>query len=107
MDNPDTIVVFSKKFIVPIPLVEAYVTHLQNLKILQDIRSREHQAKLDLAMKKEYKDYNRSELVTGGGIGKLLVFEIEKYLKHDNLPLDATNLKMTRYSNHSCISITR
>ena len=96
LDDADSIERFSKKFIVAENLTRDYLEHLQNLKRMKVIRTREKQKQRDQIQAKGYHDYNWEELVEERTIGKLLVKELDKYLDHNNLPMTGKKKEKVR-----------
>ena len=76
---------FSNKFAVEQDLVQAYIAHLQDLKIQSNIRARGRNEQKNKRAQKTVEEYAWLELVQCGNIKKLLVSELEKYLKHYKL----------------------
>ena len=66
-------------------MVQAYIAHLQDLKIQSNIRARGRIEQKNKRTQKTVEEYAWLELVQSGNIKKLLVSELEKYLKHYKL----------------------
>ena len=92
---------FSKKFAVEQDLVQAYIAHLQDLKIQSNIRARGCIEQKNKCAQKTVEEYAWLELVQSGNIKKLLVSELEKYLKHYKLSSSGTKAdKIRKISLH-------
>ena len=93
---------FSKKFAVEQDL-QAYIAHLQDLKIQSNIRARARgrTEQKNKRAQKTVEEYAWLELVQSGNIKKLLVSELEKYLKHYKLSSSGTKAdKIRKISLH-------
>ena len=87
LNNSVSVKQFCDKFIVTEKLVREHLNHLQNMKHITEIRTRERKKDKDQMNIKTYDDYKWNELVEKGTIGKLLVQELNKYLTHHNLSM--------------------
>ena len=81
--------------------VQAYIAHLQDLKIPSNIRARGALSRKTNVLKKTVEEYAWLELIQSGNIKKLFVSELEKYLKHYKLSSSGTKAdKMRKISLH-------
>ena len=85
LEDKESIEEFAHKFCVKEEYVIAYVSHLQDLKNQQDIRSRNRKETSKKRHEQTYDDYNWEELAMNAKLGKLLVHELDKYLAKHNL----------------------
>ena len=92
---------FSEKFAVEPPLIKAYIAHLEDLKIKSGIRTRGCAEQKGKMMSKTFEEYAWRDLVESGDLKKLLVSELNKYLKHYKLVSSGTKAeKIRRVSLH-------
>ena len=77
-------------------MVQAYIAHLQDLKILSNIRARGALSRKTNVLKKTVEEYAWLKLVQSGNIKKLLVSELEKYIKHYKLSSSGTKADKMR-----------
>ena len=73
---------FLEKFDVELHLIKAYIVHLEDLKIQSGIRTRGRAEQKRKMMSKTFEEYAWRNLVESGDLKKLLVSELNKYLKH-------------------------
>ena len=76
---------FATKFEVDSKLVKEYVQHLNNLKQRSQLRAAQRGRKSQQLRQKTFEEYEWRQLVLGGEISKLKVFELDKYLDKHNL----------------------
>ena len=82
-------------------LVQAYIAHFQDLKIQSNIRARGHIEQKNKRVQKTVEECAWLELVQSGNIKKLLVSELEKFLKHYKLSSIGTKAdKIRKISLH-------
>lgn len=86
LDIPEEVKDFSEKYVVSSEHVEKYLTHLQNLKWAKSIRDREREAQTKARKEKSVHEYDWPSLLEQGKLGTLTVPELEKYIKHHDLP---------------------
>ena len=92
---------FSEKFAVEPHLIKAYIAHLEDLKIQSGIRTRGRTEQKRKMMSKTFEEYAWCDLVASGDLKKLLVSELNKYLKHYKLVSSGTKAeKIWRVSLH-------
>ena len=85
LDRMETVQEFCEKFFVEESYVISYLKHLQHLKYVKAIKHTQRNTNKKVTDNKTHHDYQWEELVLNGGINKLLVSELNKYLKHYNL----------------------
>jgi hypothetical protein len=85
LSDSDKIADFAVKFCVQEEYVVEYLQHLQNLDILQSIRQRSRNVEKQEKLDKTYADYDWVALTESGKLGKLVLTELNKYLKHHGL----------------------
>ena len=92
---------FLEKFAVEPHLIKAYIAHLEDLKIQSGIRTRGRAEQKRKMMSKTFEEYAWRDLVESGDLKKLLVSELNKYLKHYKLVSSGTKAeKIRRISLH-------
>ena len=91
---------FATKFAVDPKLVEEYVQHLNDLKQRSQMRAAQRGRKSQQLRQKTFKEYEWRQLVLGGEISKLKVFELDKYLDKHNL---LTGKKALKDNKAKCI----
>ena len=92
---------FSEKLAVEPHLIKAYIAHLEDLKIQSGIRTRGRAEQKRKMMSKTFEEYAWRDLVESGDLKKLLVSELNKYLKHYKLVSSGTKAeKIRRVSLH-------
>ena len=92
---------FSEKFAVEPHLIKAYIAYLEDLKIQSGIRTRGHAEQKRKMMSKTFEENVWRDLVESGDLKKLLVSELNKYLKHYKLVSSGTKAeKIRRVSLH-------
>ena len=87
LDDHSSIESFSEQYIVKEAYVEEYVTHLQQLVWIKEMKSNDRKLQVAAKRSKTVEDYDWERMLTDGTIGKLTVPELNKYLEHHNLPL--------------------
>ena len=83
--NEEAIRAFSTEFAVKVEFVQKYVNHLHHLQCKEEMRQRQRDMARGEREQMEYDDYNWLELVNNGSLSKLVVSELNKYLKKHNL----------------------
>ena len=84
-DSLQAIETFSKSYSVETNLVCEYIRHLEHLKYMQDIRTRERESTKKKRSEKQYTEYEWDRLIMNGKLGGLLVSELDKYLDHNKM----------------------
>ena len=82
-------------------LIKAYIAHLEDLTIQSEIRTRARAEQKHKMMSKTFEEYAWRDPVESGDLKKLLVSELNKYLKHYKLVSSDTKAeKIRRISLH-------
>ncbi|XP_070570891.1 uncharacterized protein [Ptychodera flava] len=89
-DTPDKVQDFANTFCVEPKHVESYLSHLQNLRHLQTIRTQDRVSKRRDRACKDYSDYDWLDLVLNGKLGTLILSELDKYLEYNKLSKKGT-----------------
>ena len=76
---------FATKFAVDPKLVKEYVQHLNDLKQRSKMRAAQRGRKCQQLRQNTFEEYEWRQLVLGGEISRLKVFELDKYLDKHNL----------------------
>lgn len=76
----------AKELSLPISLLEECVKHLEELKILSEMRSKDRARKREEREAKTYNDYNWPELIRNSSLNKLIVKELDKYMNYHQMP---------------------
>jgi hypothetical protein len=76
--------------------VKDYVTHLQHLAWIKEMRSKQRKSQVATKKSKTVNDYDWQALLTEGNIGKLTACELDKYLEHQHLPLNGKKADKVR-----------
>lgn len=84
-DN-NSVKAFPDKFVVKEALVREYLEHLENLELGKQLRSRQRERERIENKAKIYEDYDWNRLVEERELGKLKVFELDRYISHHKLP---------------------
>ncbi len=66
-------------------LVREYLEHLKNLELGRQLRTRQRERERIETKAKIYEDYDWNMLVEERELGKLKVFELDKYISHHKL----------------------
>ncbi|CAC5417173.1 unnamed protein product [Mytilus coruscus] len=77
LNNAEAVTNFAKEFCVNEIHVQAYVTHIVNLKNAQNIRSNDRKLQNVRKIRKQYKDYDWEKLVLDRNLNRLLVHELQ------------------------------
>ena len=77
-------------------LIKAYIAHLEDLKIQSGIRTRGRAEQKRKMMSKTFEEYAWRDLIESGDLKKLLVSELNKYLKHYKLVNSGTKAEKIR-----------
>ncbi|CAC5405593.1 unnamed protein product [Mytilus coruscus] len=85
LNNAEAVTNFAKEFCVDEIHVQAYVTHIVNLKNDQNIRSNDRKLQIVRKVRKQYEDYDWEKLVLDRNLNRLLVHELDKYLDEHKL----------------------
>ena len=83
--DPDSIENFSKRFIVPSALVQESINELRNQEIQKQIRLNERKKLWESEKASSFEDFDWYELVMKDTLKKLLVTNIDRYLKHHKM----------------------
>ena len=83
--DPDSIENFSKRFIVPSALVQESIDELRNQEIQKQIRLNERNKLRESEKASFFEDFDWYELVMKDTLKKLLVTNIDRYLKHHKM----------------------
>ena len=103
LEDEEAINLFSKRFIVQEELVRAYLQHLINLERLKKLRKADKQQKKKQTEEKRFEECDWETLSRTGQAQKLLVHELDKYLKHFDLSLKGKKPdKVRRILVHIC-----
>jgi hypothetical protein len=85
LEDPTSILDFSKKFIVSEECVTEYLKHLKLLELRKDKRKKQKIAEASAKAKKKYEDYDWKAMLNDGSLTKQTVAVLDKYLKHHKL----------------------
>ncbi len=83
--SAEQILEFCDKYIVKEEYAREFLKHLDHLALTQEKRSKEKAELKKEKLKKDYSEYDWNELAERNELRKLLVVELDKYLKHNNL----------------------
>ena len=101
MQTETDIDLFATKFAIDPKLVKEHVQHLNDLKQRSQMRATQRGRKSEHLRQKTFEEYDWRQLVLGGEISKLKVFELDKYLdKHNAL----TGKKALKDDKVKCIT---
>ena len=88
-------------------LVKKAIEHLLDIKRRENIRANQRKLNAQERNEKGYDKYNWEELTVNGGLNKLTVSELDKYLNYHRLPKSGRKLeKIKRITCHTCRSNT-
>ena len=88
-------------------LVKKAIEHLLDINRRENIRANQRKLNVQERNEKGYDKYNWEELTVNGGLNKLTVYELDKYLNYHRLPKSGKKLdKIKRITCHTCRSNT-
>ena len=88
-------------------LVKKAIEHLLDIKRRENIRANQRKLNAQERNEKGYDKYNLEELTINGGLNKLTVSELDKYLNYHSLPKSGKKLdKIKHITCHTCRSNT-
>ena len=104
LDDDEAISSFSTKCIVEKELVKDHLQHLTTLERMKNLRTKDRFIeKQQQRRQKCFDDYDWDTLCRTSKVQKLNIQELEKYLRHFNLPLKGKkNDKVRRVIAHVC-----
>lgn len=77
----------NKELCKQVDLLEKSVKHLEELKLLSEMRARKRKQEREERDAKVYEDYDWTDLIPSGNLKKLTIKEeLEKYMDYDKLP---------------------
>ena len=83
-------------------LIKKAIELLLDIKHQENIRANQRKLNVQERNEKGYNKYNREELTENGGLNKLTVSELDKYLNYHCLPKSGKNLeKIKRITCHT------
>ena len=85
LNNIPKIDEFVRKYIVDKPIVMKALEEMQASQITTQAKQREKKRQREINEKKAYKDYDWKDAVENGGLKKLLVIDLDKYIIHHKL----------------------
>lgn len=84
-------------------LVKKAIEHLLKIKRRENIRANQRKLNVQERNEKGYNTYNWEELTVNGGLNKLTVSELDKYLNYHRLPKSGEMLdKIKHITCHTC-----
>lgn len=86
IDNNEAIENFARKYAVEEVLVKKAIEHHVDIERREHIRRNQRKVNQQESREKPYNEYDWQQRVIDGDLKKLTVSELEKYLKHHNLP---------------------